>query len=244
MTPAAPKALPRHVAITMDGNGRWAAARGQTRTAGHKAGLVPVRLCIQECSDRGIEALTLFAFSSENWRRPAAEVASLMGLFMEALEREIAELQRKNVRVRVIGARRSLSVRLQSQIAAAEERTAGNTGLRLQVALSYGGRWDIVQAAQALARECASGALRPEEISEERFGASLALAGLPQVDLLIRTGGEVRLSNFLLWDLAYAELYFSPRLWPEFALADLEEAFGFFASRERRFGLTAAQRAS
>jgi undecaprenyl diphosphate synthase len=244
MAPAVPKALPRHVAITMDGNGRWAAARGLTRTAGHKAGLVPVRLCIQECSDRSVEALTLFAFSSENWRRPAAEVASLMGLFMEALEREIAELQTKNVRVRVIGARRSLSVRLQSQIAAAEERTAANTGLRLQVALSYGGRWDIVQAAQALARECASGALRAEDISEERFAAALALAGLPQVDLLIRTGGEVRLSNFLLWDLAYAELFFSPRLWPEFGLTDLEEAFGFFASRERRFGLTAAQRAS
>ena len=241
---AATAKVPRHVAITMDGNGRWAAARGLTRTAGHKAGLAPVRMCIEECSQRGIEALTLFAFSSENWRRPAAEVGSLMGLFIEALDREIAELHAKNVRVRFIGARRKLSVRLQSHIAAAEERTAGNDGLKLQVAVSYGGRWDIVQAAQKLARACASGALRPEELSEERFAGALALAGLPEADLLIRTGGEQRVSNFLLWDLAYAELYFTPRLWPEFELADLEAAFAFFASRERRFGQTAAQRAS
>lgn len=238
------KVLPRHVAITMDGNGRWAAARGLTRTAGHKAGLAPVRMCIQECSDRGVEALTLFAFSSENWRRPAAEVASLMGLFIEALDREIAELHARKVRVRVIGARRSLSVRLQSHIAAAEERTAANTGLKLQVAVSYGGRWDVVQAAQRVARECVSGALRPEDLTEERFAEALSLAGLPETDLLIRTGGEQRISNFLLWDLAYAELFFTARLWPEFAVADLEEAFAFFASRERRFGQTAEQRAS
>jgi undecaprenyl diphosphate synthase len=243
MAAATPK-VPRHVAITMDGNGRWAAARGLSRTAGHKAGLAPVRMCIQECSQRGVEALTLFAFSSENWRRPAAEVASLMGLFIEALDREISELHAKNVRVRFIGARRSLSVRLQSHIAGAEDRTAANDGLKLQVAVSYGGRWDIVQAAQSLARACASGALRPEEISEERFAGALALAGLPEADLLIRTGGEQRVSNFLLWDLAYAELYFTPRLWPEFELADLEAALAFFANRERRFGQTAAPRAS
>jgi undecaprenyl diphosphate synthase len=203
-----------------------------------------VRMCIEECARRGVEALTLFAFSSENWRRPAEEVGSLMGLFLEALDREIAELHAKGVRVRFVGERRNLSVRLQARIAAAEEHTSGNGGLRLQVAVSYGGRWDIIQATQKLARECSSGALRPEDISEERFAAQLALAGLPEADLLIRTGGEYRISNFLLWDLAYAELYFSSRLWPDFALADLEEALAFFASRERRFGHSAAPRSA
>jgi undecaprenyl diphosphate synthase len=240
VTPA--DALPRHVAVIMDGNGRWAAARGQTRTAGHKAGLAAVRMCIEECSQRGVEALTLFAFSSENWHRPAEEVGSLMSLFVEAIDREVGELHRQRVRVRFIGERRNLSVRLQTRIAGAEERTAANAGLKLQVAMSYGGRWDIVQAAQQMARECASGALRPEEISESRFGAALALAGLPQADLLIRTGAEQRLSNFLLWDLAYAELYFSAQLWPDFSVRDLEDAFAFFAGRERRFGQTASQR--
>jgi len=240
MVAATSKLVPRHIAITMDGNGRWAVARGLTRSAGHRAGLTPVRMCIEECARRGVEALTLFAFSSENWGRPAEEVGSLMGLFLEALDREIAELHAKGVRVRFVGERRNLSVRLQARIAAAEERTAGNGALRLQVAVSYGGRWDIIQATQSLARECSSGALRPEDISEARFAARLALAGLPEADLLIRTGGEYRVSNFLLWDLAYAELYFSPRLWPDFALADLEEALAFFASRERRFGHSAA----
>jgi len=239
--PATP--LPRHVAIIMDGNGRWAAARGQGRPAGHKAGLEPVRLVISECSQRGIEALTLFAFSSENWQRPADEVGRLMSLFVEALDGEITELHGKGVRVRFIGDRRNLSMRLQTRIAAAEARTASNPGLRLQVAMSYGGRWDIVQAAQKFALQAASGAMSPQELSEALFAAHLALAGLPEPDLLIRTGGEQRLSNFLLWDLAYAELYFSPRLWPDFGLNDLEEALGFFASRERRFGQTAAQRA-
>ena len=244
MAGAAVKTLPRHVAITMDGNGRWAAARGQTRASGHKAGLAPVRMCIQECSQRNIEALTLFAFSSENWARPAAEVGSLMGLFFEALEAEIAELHTRNVAMRFIGARRALPVRLQARLAAAEERTAGNTGLKLQVAVSYGGRWDIVQATQELARQCASGALRPEEITEAHFAAATSLGTLPDAELLIRTGGEQRLSNFLLWHCAYAELFFTPRLWPDFGIADFEEALAFFASRERRFGQVPAQRAS
>ena len=239
-----PASLPRHIAITMDGNGRWAAARGLARTAGHKAGLTPVRMCIEQCSQRGIAALTLFAFSSENWRRPAEEVVGLMGLFVEALDREIDELHRQSVRLRFIGERRSLSVRLQTRIATAEARTAANTGLKLQVAMSYGGRWDLVQAAQQLARECASGARRVEEITEESFAARLALAGLPEADLLIRTGGEQRISKFLLWDLAYAELYFSPRLWPDFALSDFDEALAYFAARERRFGQVAAQRSA
>ena len=232
----APATLPRHIAITMDGNGRWAAARGVPRAAGHKAGLKPVRRCVEECTRRKIEALTLFAFSSENWGRPAEEVGSLMSLFLEALEREVAELHEQGVRVRFIGERKSLSVRLQARIAAAEERTARNGALSLQVAVSYGGRWDIVQAAQSLARECSSGSMRPEEITEARFGAALSLAGVPDPDLHIRTGGEHRISNFLLWQLAYAELYFTERLWPDFSAADLEGALAFFAGRERRFG--------
>ena len=244
MARAAKNTLPRHVAVIMDGNGRWAAARGQGRAAGHKAGLVPVRLCVEECTRRGIGALTLFAFSSENWSRPAAEVASLMSLFVEALDRELEELDSKGVRIRFIGARKSLAVRLQARIAAAEQRTAANTALALQIAVSYGGRWDVTQAAQELARQCVSGALRPEEITEARLGAVLQLAGLPQTDLLIRTGGEQRLSNFLLWDLAYAELYFSDCLWPDFQAADFERALQFFAGRERRFGQTPAQRVS
>jgi len=228
--------LPRHIAITMDGNGRWAAARGLARSAGHKAGLGPVRMCIEQCSQRGVEALTLFAFSSENWRRPIEEGGSLMRLFLEALDREVGELHEKAVRMRFIGERRSLAVRLQARIAAAEARTAANTGLKLQVAMSYGGRWDIVQAAQSIARECASGRIRPEELTEDGFAARLSLAGIPEPDLFIRTGGEQRVSNFLLWDLAYAELYFTPKLWPDFALSDLEEALAYFAARERRFG--------
>jgi undecaprenyl diphosphate synthase len=232
----APAHLPRHIAITMDGNGRWAAARGLPRSAGHKAGLDPVRMCIEQCSQRGVEALTLFAFSSENWRRPVEEVGSLMRLFLEALDREVDELHQQAVRMRFIGERRGLAVRLQSRIAAAEARTAANAGLKLQVAMSYGGRWDIVQAAQSIARECASGRIRPEELTEDGFAARLSLAGIPEPDLFIRTGGEQRVSNFLLWDLAYAELYFTPKLWPEFALSDLEEALAYFAARERRFG--------
>jgi undecaprenyl diphosphate synthase len=238
---ATTKPVPRHIAITMDGNGRWAAGRGLTRPTGHRAGLKPVRMCVEECARRGVEALTLFAFSSENWGRPAEEVGSLMGLFVEALEREVAELHEKGVRVKFIGERRNLSVRLQGRIAGAEELTCANTGLKLQVAVSYGGRWDIIQASQRLARECSSGALRPEEISEEHFAARLALAGLAETELLIRTGGEYRISNFLLWELAYAELYFTPRLWPDFTVADLEEALAFFAGRQRRFGQTSAQ---
>jgi undecaprenyl diphosphate synthase len=228
--------LPQHIAITMDGNGRWAAARGVARAAGHKAGLKPVRLCVEECTRLEVGALTLFAFSSENWRRPADEVGSLMSLFIEALDREVAELHEKGVRLRFIGDRKSLAVRLQSRIAAAEERTAGNRGLALQVAVSYGGRWDIIQAAQSLARECSSGSMLPEEITEARFAQRLSLAGLPDVDLHVRTGGEQRISNFLLWQLAYAELWFTERLWPDFTAADLHDALSFFASRERRFG--------
>ena len=243
--------LPRHIAIIMDGNGRWAAARGQPRVAGHKSGLEAVRLTIQECVKRKIGALTLFAFSSENWQRPADEVSSLMSLFFEALEREIAELHENGVRIRFIGDRKSLSVRLQARIAAAEQQMAGNAGLQLQVAVSYGGRWDVLQAAQKLARRCAQGALRAEDITEQDLSAALELAVLDQgagnpepladPDLFIRTGGEKRISNFLLWNLAYTELYFTDTLWPDFNAGELEAAFEYFAGRERRYGLTSAQ---
>jgi undecaprenyl diphosphate synthase len=198
-------------------------------------------MAIKECTRLGVEALTVFAFSSENWRRPQDEVSSLMSLFLDALDREIADLHQNQVRLRVIGDRKALSVRLQSRIAEAEALTSSNPGLKFQIAVSYGGRWDIVQAAQKLARDCARGAVRPEEITEEGFDSALALAGLPELDLFIRTGGERRISNFLLWDLAYTELYFSDKLWPEFDVAELEAALNFFGSRDRRFGLVAAR---
>jgi undecaprenyl diphosphate synthase len=225
----------------MDGNGRWASARGVPRVAGHRAGLKPTRMAIQECGRRGVEALTLFAFSSENWNRPPDEVSSLMTLFVDSLDREIDELHANRVRVRFIGDRKLLSVRLQARIAGAEQRTGGNDGLKLQIAMSYGGRWDIVQAAQELARQCSSGSIRAADIDEARFAQQLQLADVPDADLMIRTGGEQRISNFLLWHGAYAELYFTPVLWPEFDVAELETAFAFFSSRERRFGLTQAQ---
>jgi undecaprenyl diphosphate synthase len=233
--------LPRHVAITMDGNGRWATAHGVPRAAGHRAGLKPTRMAIQECGRRGIEALTLFAFSSENWNRPADEVSSLMTLFVDSLDREIDELHANRVRVRFIGDRKLLAVRLQARIAAAEERTGANDGLKLQIAMSYGGRWDIVQAAQELARQCSSGSLRAADIDEAHFARAMQLKDLPDADLMIRTGGEQRISNFLLWHGAYAELYFTPVLWPEFDVAELEAALAFFSSRQRRFGLTQEQ---
>lgn len=234
-------ALPRHIAIVMDGNGRWAEARGEPRTAGHRAGLEPVRAMIKECSRLGIEALTIFAFSSENWRRPQAEVTTLMSLFMEALEREVAELHANAVRVKVIGDRRQLGVRLQQRIAEAEALTAANMGLKLQVAVSYGGRWDILEATRQVAKEVASGRLRAEDIDESRFAAALELADVPDPDLFIRTGGNHRVSNFLLWNIAYAELYFSDILWPDFDTQALAHALADFEQRERRFGMTGHQ---
>jgi undecaprenyl diphosphate synthase len=233
--------VPRHIAVIMDGNGRWAAARALPRAAGHKAGVAPVRMTIEQCGKRGIGALTLFAFSSENWKRPKEEVSSLVALFLDALDREVAELHANGVRLRFIGDRRRLSTRLQRRMAAAEALTAGNAGLALQVAVSYGGRWDICEAAQRLAIECSSGKLKPEEIDDARFAGALALGELPDPDLFIRTGGERRISNFLLWNLAYTELWFTDRLWPEFDEAELESALDYFARCERRFGQTSAQ---
>ena len=234
-------ALPEHIAIVMDGNGRWAEARGEPRTFGHRAGIEPVRVTIRECSRLGVGALTLFAFSSENWRRPETEVSTLMAIFMDALDREVEELHANQVRLRVIGNRQRLSVRLQQRIAEAEALTADNTGLKLQVAVSYGGRWDVLEAARRLAEQAASGALRPSEIDEERFARELQLADRPDPDLFIRTGGDHRISNFLLWNIAYAELFFTDTLWPDFGVAELAEAIEDFSQRERRFGLTGKQ---
>jgi undecaprenyl diphosphate synthase len=231
--------LPRHIAIIMDGNGRWAAARGLPRHAGHSAGIAAVRACVEHCTAKRIEALTLFAFSSENWSRPGEEVAKLMGLFVDTLDREVSDLHANRVRLRFIGERGRLTVRLQSRIAAAETKTAVNDGLALQVAVSYGGRWDIVRAVQRLAAQCAEGALQPRELTERHVGAALELAGLPDPDLFIRTGGERRISNFLLWNLAYTELYFTDLNWPDFDVAALDEALEFYARRERRFGRVA-----
>jgi undecaprenyl diphosphate synthase len=233
--------LPRHIAIIMDGNGRWAQKRGQMRHAGHKAGLGPVRMAVAACAELGVEVLTLFAFSSENWQRPIEEVGRLMDLFMEALEREAAELNAKGVRVRFIGDRRSLSVRLQTRLNETEDLTRANQKLQLLIAVGYGGRWDITEAARAVARRCASGALQADEIDEATLQEELALGGLQDPDLFIRTGGEQRISNFLLWNLAYTELYFCDTLWPDFDRAELDRALAFFTGRQRRFGLTDAQ---
>jgi undecaprenyl diphosphate synthase len=234
-------ATPKHIAIIMDGNGRWAESRGQPRHAGHKEGVRPVRLCIEECAKRGVGALTLFAFSSENWQRPSIEVSGLMQLFLEAMDREVADLHKNKVRLRFIGDRQQLSVNLQARMAQSEELTAANGGLKLQVAVSYGGRWDIVQAAKQLARRVASGAMTVDAINEANFGAALALGDTPDPDLFIRTGGDHRISNFLLWNLAYTELYITDTLWPDFDVAQFEAALAAFAGRERRYGLTGAQ---
>ena len=233
--------IPKHIAIIMDGNGRWAEARGLPRHAGHKEGVRPVRMCIEECARRKIGALTLFAFSSENWQRPVVEVGTLMQLFLDSLDKEVEDLHRNGVRLRFIGDRQALSVRLQSSMAATEELTAANTALNLQVAVSYGGRWDILQAAKKIAASVASGSHSLDSVTEERFAGELMLSGVPDPDLFIRTGGDRRISNFLLWNLAYTELYFCDTLWPDFDVPQLELALASFAGRERRFGLTRQQ---
>jgi len=233
--------LPRHVAIIMDGNGRWAKAHSQPRHAGHRAGVKATRVIVEAAAKRGIKALTLFAFSSENWSRPVEEVSSLMSLFFEVLQREIDVLHRNGIRVRFVGSREQLSGRLRSRLEAAEAQTADNNQMQLILAVSYGGRWDILQAAQAMARRVQSGELEPEAIDEQCFSQLLSLAGTPPLDLLIRTGGEHRISNFLLWDMAYTELYFDDTLWPDFDRARFAAALEFFASRQRRFGRTGEQ---
>ena len=225
----------------MDGNGRWARARGSLRVMGHRAGVKAVRRVIEECMRRDIGALTLFAFSSENWGRPREEVMGLMSLFIESLEAEIEELHRQGVRLRFIGERSELDARLRASMAASEQTTAVNSKLSLQVALSYGGRSDILGAVRRLAQQVERHQLSAEQIDEPTFAAALALGGLPDPDLFIRTGGEQRISNFLLWNLAYTELYFTDLLWPDFDAAALEAALRHFAVRQRRFGLTGEQ---
>jgi len=234
---------PRHVAIVMDGNGRWAERRHRPRTFGHRAGAKTVRMCVRFCLEQHIEALTLFAFSSENWKRPKEEVGALMGLFLRSLDREVKELHQHGVRLRFIGERAHFSAAIRERMHNAETLTAGNSALHLTIAASYGGRWDIVQAARALARAAADGKLDPEAIDEAAFGAHVGLADLPEPDLLIRTGGDHRISNFLLWQMAYTELWFTETLWPDLDDVELKRALTDFATRERRFGLTSAQRA-
>jgi undecaprenyl diphosphate synthase len=233
--------LPRHVAIIMDGNGRWAQQRGKMRVFGHKAGVNAVRDTVSVASRLGLSALTLFAFSSENWRRPESEVSALMELFIHVLGGEVKRLHKSNIRLRITGERSRFSSRLQDKVAAAEALTANNTGLILNVAANYGGRWDITQAAVALASEVQAGHLAPEQIDEDALARHLSTHGLPDVDLLIRTGGDHRISNFVLWQAAYAELYFTPVLWPDFDAVVFSEAIASFASRERRFGCTGEQ---
>jgi len=235
---------PQHVAIIMDGNGRWARSRGLPRPAGHRASVKVVRRVVEECPSRGVRFLTLFAFSSENWLRPPDEVGMLMNLFLDALVREIEALHRNRVRLRFIGDRELLGAELAGRMIAAEALTEHNTGLGLQVAVAYGGRWDIVQACRSLAADAAAGSIEPACIGDAEIAGRLALAGLPDPDLLIRTGGEQRISNFLLWNLAYTELYFSEVLWPEFSSAHLDAAFEHFLRRERRYGKTSAQLAA
>ena len=235
------KRLPRHIAIIMDGNGRWAQQRKLPRHAGHRAGVKSVRMVVEQCARRGIDVLTLFAFSSENWARPRQEVSQLMDLFMNALRGEIKRLQKNRVRLRIIGERRAFSEKLQKRIADAERATKDNDGLTLQIAANYGGRWDITEAARKLGSMVSNGMLRPEDITPDTLAAQLSFPDLPDPDLFIRTGGEQRISNFLLWQTAYSELYFSDRLWPDFDENEFELALTDFSQRQRRFGKTGDQ---
>jgi undecaprenyl diphosphate synthase len=236
-----PARIPRHLAVIMDGNGRWAQRRRRPRAIGHRAGARAVNRCIEFCLDKGIEALTLFAFSSENWGRPEDEVGALMKLFLVALDREVDELHRRGVRIRFIGERDRFGEDIRRRMDDAETLTAGNTHLHLSIAASYGGRQDIAAAARGLAEDVAAGRLRPDQIDEACFGTRVALADVPPPDLFIRTGGDHRISNFLLWQLAYTELWFTEALWPELDAATLQRALDDYARRERRFGLTSAQ---
>ncbi|HEU0152128.1 MAG TPA: polyprenyl diphosphate synthase [Arenimonas sp.] len=242
MTAAPPSPrLPRHLAVIMDGNGRWAERRQRPRTLGHRAGAKAVQVCVDHCLDRGIEALTLFAFSSENWNRPQEEVGALMKLFLRMLDSEVDELHRRGVRVAFIGDRAGFPEAIRLRMAQAEAAVPAPVRLVLTIAAGYGGRWDITEACRALATEAAAGRLDPAAIDEALVGRHLGLAGLPAPDLFIRTGGDLRISNFLLWQLAYTELWFTETLWPDLDRSVLDAALAAFADRERRFGLTSAQ---
>ncbi|WP_373706735.1 isoprenyl transferase [Neisseria dentiae] len=227
--------IPRHIAVIMDGNGRWAKKRFLPRVMGHKRGLDALENMVKRCAELGVQYLTVFAFSTENWRRPEEEVSFLMGLFLQALQKQVQRLHENNMRVKVIGNRSRFSEPIQQGIAAAEALTAGNTGLTVTVAADYGGRWDILQAVNRLIEEGAA------EVTEEALAKHLMLSEAPEPDLFIRTGGETRISNFLLWQMAYAELYFTDTLWPDFDDAALDAAIRSFQTRERRFGRTSEQ---
>jgi undecaprenyl diphosphate synthase len=240
-TMQAPPGTPRHVAIIMDGNNRWAKKRFMPGVAGHKAGVDAVRAVIEVCAEAQVEVLTLFAFSSENWQRPADEVGALMELFLMALRREVKKLAVNGIRLRILGDRTRFQPELQKAMVEAEALTAEGTGMLLQVAANYGGQWDITQAAQRLAREVAAGHLSADEITPDLLQRCLSTGNLPPVDLCIRTGGEQRISNFLLWQVAYAELYFSELLWPDFKHDAMRAALADFSRRQRRFGKTSEQ---
>ncbi len=236
-----PEGLPRHVAVIMDGNGRWAEQRNKPRVVGHRAGVETVREMVRAAGELGIEVLTLFAFSSENWRRPQKEVGLLMELFMVALEREVKKLHHNNVKLRIIGDKRAFSEKIQKRIADAEFLTQNNNGLVLNIAANYGGKWDITQAVRKLAERVRQGDMLAEEITPESIAEELTTADLPEPDLFIRTGGEQRISNFMIWQLAYTELYFTPVLWPDFNRTEFEKALISFSKRQRRFGQTGKQ---
>jgi undecaprenyl diphosphate synthase len=233
--------LPRHIAIIMDGNGRWARTRLLPRYVGHREGVKSVRRAVEACIDRHVEVLTLFAFSSENWRRPSEEVSLIMDLFVQTLKKEVASLNRNGVRLRFIGDRSAFSDKLCYLIAEAEQETSANSRLDLVIAANYGGQWDISQAVRKLALRVQAGELAPQDINPDAIAAEVALAELPPPDLFIRTGGERRISNFLLWQLAYTELYFTDVLWPAFDEKELESALLWYANRQRRFGRTGEQ---
>ena len=238
-------AVPRHIAIILDGNGRWATDRHLPRAAGHRKGVEAVRATVEQCARLGVEYLTLFAFSSENWRRPADEVSLLMRLFISALQREVDQLHRNGIRLRVAGDLTRFEPRLQRLIEDAEHNTAGNRRMTLTVAANYGGRWDILQATSALIRaRAAAGADMTAPVTEPELAQHLSLSFAPEPDLFIRTGGEQRISNFLLWQLAYTELFFCERYWPDFDAQALGEAITWYRQRERRFGRTGGQLAA
>jgi len=233
--------IPRHIAIIMDGNGRWARARLLPRYVGHREGVKSVRRAVEACIDRQVGVLTLFAFSSENWRRPSEEVGLIMDLFVQTLKKEVASLNRNGIRLRFIGDRSAFSENLRNLIAEAEQETGGNSRLDLVIAANYGGQWDISQAVKRLALQVQAGELSPQDISPEVIADEVALSDLPPPDLFIRTGGERRISNFLLWQLAYTELYFTDVLWPAFDEKELDSALLWYANRQRRFGRTGEQ---
>jgi undecaprenyl diphosphate synthase len=233
--------IPKHVAIIMDGNGRWANKRGLPRVAGHKAGVETVRAVIQACAEKGIKVLTLFAFSSENWRRPEKEVSLLMALFLAALQREVKKLHKNGVQLRIVGDISAFDNKIQAQIKKSEELTKNNSKLVLNIAANYGGQWDITEAVKSLAKQVESGDLKAEDISSDLINQNLSMSNLPEPDLFIRTGGEQRISNFLIWQLAYSELYFTDTLWPDFDREAFDAALDSFAGRQRRFGHTGEQ---